>query len=114
MFGVVLFVCLFVFGVVFCVVCFLLSFSGPSDPVDVIACESKVACKFSFLFSVIRDFERYFEGFRGWECHIMHRINLLYLLNLAEPKNVQILRGRHPANPRSHAHFQFLLSKSCF
>ena len=35
----------------------------------------------------------------------MHRINLLYLLNLAEPKHVQILRGRHAANPRSHANF---------
>ena len=35
----------------------------------------------------------------------MHRIDLLYLLNLSEPKNVQILRGRHPANPRSHANF---------
>ena len=35
----------------------------------------------------------------------MHRINLLYLLNLAEPQKVQILRGRHPANPRSHANF---------
>ena len=65
-------------------------------PVDVITCESKVACKFSVFFSVNRVFEKDFEGFRSWECRIRHRINLLYLLNLAEPQKVQILRGRHP------------------
>ena len=65
-------------------------------PVDVITCESKVACKFSVFVSVNRVFEKDFEGFRSWECRIRHRINLLYLLNLAEPQKVQILRGRHP------------------
>ena len=50
---------------------------------------------FSFC-AVNRVFEKDFEGFRSGECRIRHRINLLYLLNLAEPQKVQILRGRHP------------------
>ena len=86
-------------------VCFLLSFSGPSTQLMSQPANPRSHAIFQFCFSVNRVFEKYFEGFRGWECRIMHRINLLYLLNLAEPQSVQILRGRHPANPRSHANF---------
>ena len=111
------FVCLFVL-VLFClfwccfVVCFLVLFLvlfvfcclfQVGDPVDVIACESKVACTFSVFFSVNRVFEKEFEGLKLLACRSHLRHDLLYLLNLAEPNNVKILRGRHPANPRSHA-----------
>ena len=33
-------------------------------------------------------FEKEIEGFRSWECRIRHRINLLYILHLSNPKKV--------------------------
>ena len=60
-------------------------------------------------FAVNRVFEKEFEGLKLLVCRSMHRINLFYLLDLAEPQKVLNLRGRHPANPRSHANVQLFL-----
>ena len=45
------------------------------------------AANFRF-FAVNHVFEKEIEGFRSWECRNRHRMDLLYILHLSDPKKV--------------------------